>query len=269
MPSTAVGLRSPGRSDCSDTQGRRPAKDGDSPPTAVEYCPDMRLVTWNVARRGASSALPLAELEPDVVVLPEWGRLPMSAPDGFTSLVEFGKVGEFGLAVAARGEWSVTRASLPAITGEVIGGVEVDGPSPFRLVAVWSCFSGKPKPAFNPVTEAITSWSDWLTGWPVVVAGDFNTGGWWQEIRDGSMSHFPIVDQLDAIGMHSAYHVARGIGQGVDEEPTHWHSRGGRYMIDHVFTPRNWQINSVVVGAEEQWRERSDHAPVVVDVTPN
>jgi hypothetical protein len=27
-----------------------------------------------------------------------------------------------------------------------------------------------------------------------VVAGDFNTGGGWADIRTGPMSHFPIVD---------------------------------------------------------------------------
>jgi len=37
---------------------------------------------------------------------------------------------------------------------------------------------------------------------------------------------------------------------GVDEEPTHWHSNGGRFMIDHILTPMDRPIRSVTVG----WR---------------
>lgn len=36
-------------------------------------------------------------------------------------------------------------------------------------------------------------------------------------------------------------------------------------MIDHVFTPKAWPIHSVTVGE----RDRSDHAPVLVDVEPS
>jgi hypothetical protein len=226
----------------------------------------MQMVTWNAAHRGAAASEFLAELKPDVAVLPEWGRLPMTAPDTATSFVEFGKTGEIGLAVAAWGAWSVAAASLPPISGVVIGGVEVDGPVPFHLVAVWSCLSANP--LVNPLREALDGWGDWLSGQPTVVAGDFNTGGWWQAIREGPKSHFPLVQQLETLGMHSAYHVARNVEQGMTEEVTHWHSGGGTFMIDHVFTPRNWPINEVAVGPEDPWRDRSDHAPIVVDVTP-
>ena len=188
----------------------------------------------------------------------------MTAPESASSFAEFGNEGEYGLAVAAWGDWSIRPVPLPSISGEVVGGIQVNGPTSFRLVAVWACLSGKP--TVNPVTEALEAWTDWLSTPPLVVAGDFNTGGWWQKITKGPMSHFPIVDDLTKRGLHSAYHAARGTEQGVEEEVTHWHSRGGTYMIDHVFIPTDWTINEVEVGPEDPWRERSDHAPIVVDV---
>lgn len=225
----------------------------------------MRLGTWNTAGRTAARAH-LAELQLDVAVLPEWGKIPVQPPESAGAFVEFGEAGKRGLAVAAWGEWSVSAAELQTIDGVVIGGVDVDGPVPFHLLAVWSYLSGRPKT--NPVIEALDAWEAWATEKPLVVAGDFNTGGWWQKIRTGPMAHFPIVDKLAELGLRSAYHADRGCGQGVDEEPTHWHSNGGAFMIDHIFTPTEWPITSVTVGGEDPWRGRSDHAPLVVETTP-
>jgi hypothetical protein len=225
----------------------------------------MRLGTWNTA--GWSSAHEfLDDLRLDIAVLPEWGEVPMQLPQSANTSVEFGVVDTRGLAVAAWGDWSVSAPELPTIDGVVIGGVDVDGPVPFHLLAVWAYLSDNPKT--HPIIEALDAWDDWASEKPVVVAGDFNTGGSWQKKRTGPMSHFPIVEQLADRGLQSAYHVDRGADQGVDEEPTHWHSNGGEFMIDHIFTPTDWPISSVTVGNEEPWGQRSDHAPIVVDITP-
>ena len=155
---------------------------------------------------------------------------------------------------------------LPKIDGVVIGGVEVCGPVPFNLIAVWSYLSGSPRQ--NPVIEALDAWRDWTESAPLVVAGDFNTGGHWQELQTGPKSHFPIVERLEAQGLRSAYHTYRRTDQGLSEEPTLWHSSGGSFMVDHIFTPAPWPVVSVWVGGEDPWRQRSDHAPIVAEVQP-
>jgi len=178
-------------------------------------------------------------------------------------LVAFGQAGEFGLGVAAFGEWAVSAADVLPISGAVIGAVEVQGPTPFKLVAVWACLSGRP--TINPLVETLDAWPDWLAVGPIVVAGDFNTGGAWKDIPSGPMSHFPIVERLNEM-LHSAYHTDQAVEQGESEEPTHWNNRGGPCMIDHVFTPKDWGIFSVKVGQEALWRRRSDHAPLAVEL---
>jgi endonuclease/exonuclease/phosphatase family metal-dependent hydrolase len=77
------------------------------------------------------------------------------------------------------------------------------------------------------------------------------------------------IERLAALGVHSAYHAHRGTEQGIDEEPTHWHSSVGSFTIDHVFTPQEWTINSVTVGRSTPWQDRSDHAPILVEIEPN
>lgn len=229
----------------------------------------LRVAAWNTARRPIAAQLDhLTHLSPDVAVLPEFGNVPMAAPDGVSSFVALGSSGKLGLGIATWGAWRVAIADVSPIAGQLIGAIEVDGPIPFKLIAVWSYLSGSPRPKVNPVVEAVDTWAPWYAGQPLVVAGDFNTGAYWADIRTGPKSHFPIVDRLDEIGLRSAYHAQRRVDQGEDEDPTHWHSGGGAYMIDHIFTPREWAITSMFVGAERPWRSWSDHAPMVVELTP-
>jgi hypothetical protein len=222
-------------------------------------------VAWNV-RRGGDHEEHLDELAPDIAILPEWGWLPMRRPASASSFASFGETGKLGLGVAAFGTWSVSEATVPSISGTVIGAVDVVGVTPFRLIAVWSYLSGRPK--VNPVIEALDAWAEWIGDGPLVVAGDFNTGGAWDNIRSGPMSHFPIVGRLDSMGLRSAYHAWRSTEQGIGEETTLWHAGGGSYMVDHVFIPQGWPITAVAIGTADPWKQRSDHAPITVDIGP-
>ena len=227
----------------------------------------LRIAVWNTARRAPTGQLDhLAHLSPDVAVLPELGHVPIGRPDGLSSFVEFGPERRVGMGVASWGPWTVTTADVAPISGGVIGAVEVDGPLRFNLVAVWADLSGRPRPTVNPVTEGLDAWSAWLDGHQLVVAGDFNSGGQWTDLRTGPLSHYAIVEGLEQRGLQSAYHVHRGVEQGDPEDPTHWHSNGNAYTIDHIFIPSDWTMINVVVGAERPWRSWSDHAPVIADI---
>ncbi len=224
----------------------------------------MRVVAWNVKRNGPDLLDRLDNLAPgpDVAVLPEFGRCPINAPQG-RSLVGFGTAGRYGLAVAGWGDWTVRPADVPPIVGGVVGAVDVDGPTPFRLIAVWSYLSGRPPPSVNPVIEAVDTWRDWLADGPVIVAGDFNTGGAWPAgSTHPSLDHFPIVERLAALGLRSCFHAFAGLEQGVGEPPTFFDNQGGTHCIDHVFAPAEWAVAGVEVGN----RDTSDHAPVIVDL---
>lgn len=226
----------------------------------------MRLVTWNTAHRDRKTQLAyLALLHPDVAVLPEFGWHPVAGPVGDQasySFVSLGAEGELGVSVAAWGPWSVRTAEVGPLDGGVMGAVDVEGPLAFRLIAAWPYLS-KRLPV-NPIVEAVDKWSAWLKGYPVVVAGDFNTGGAWVK-KEPWKDHRLVVAALEGIGLRSAYHAHRDTAPGKDEVPTHWHNRYGPFHIDHVFAPVSWPIRDVSVGPADPWQSRSDHAPVLVD----
>lgn len=204
----------------------------------------------------------LGRLRPDVAVLPELGDHPGPHPVGDAapgSLVSFGTIGKRGVSAAGWGPWSVAAADVPALTGGVMGAVEVSGPLNFKLIAAWPYLSEPLEQ--NPIVEAVARWRDWIGDAPLVVAGDFNTGGAWIEDQP-SLDHRLVVAALEELGLRSAFHAFNRVEPGQDELPTHWHSRGGKHHIDYIFAPASWSITEVSIGDEARWKPLSDHAPV-------
>jgi hypothetical protein len=87
-------------------------------------------------------------------------------------------------------------------------------------------------------------------------------------------NHAAAVADLHRLGLVSAYHVARGVAQGAEPEPTlYWRDRrrdGPVYHIDYCFVPRRWtaRLAQVVVGGFDAWvgSGLSDHVPLIVEV---
>lgn len=228
----------------------------------------VRIAIWNCCGGGSTKLATLIErFQPDVAVLPEYGVHPKEQ-DLLTegTFLGAGVPGEKGLAVVALGEYSLTMAALVGPFPATLLPVEVRGPLPFRLLAVWANLGARPET--HPVVEFVGRYPDWCSG-GVVVGGDFNTGGIdkWKDSQDG-LNHYRVLEALGALGLRSAYHHSRGIEQGPTEpDPTFWMSRHAdkAFHIDHVFAPMLWPVRSVTVGSFKDWNEQSDHAPMVVE----
>jgi endonuclease/exonuclease/phosphatase family metal-dependent hydrolase len=102
---------------------------------------------------------------------------------------------------------------------------------------------------------------------PCVVAGDFNSNAIWNSLtRDG---HARLVQQLDALGLVSAYHAHGDEAHGAETRSTYFeHRKTDRpFHIDYVFVPKTWtQLFGFELGEPGQWLHLSDHVPVVVQV---
>jgi endonuclease/exonuclease/phosphatase family metal-dependent hydrolase len=74
------------------------------------------------------------------------------------------------------------------------------------------------------------------------------------------------------LGYVSAHHAHRGQDHGAETEWTFYYHYGeqGHHHIDFCFVPVTWRIDDVAIGRYDAWvsTRRSDHAPVVVDVSP-
>ncbi len=212
----------------------------------------------------------LLSLNPDVAVVQECSEKSSIAfrRHGYDSLW-FGTNPIKGLSVFSREGWSIR--ALPQPVHKWIIPIEVIGPIPFTLIAVWAYRVGH-KHADNyigQVYQALTTHPEWFDGLPVVLAGDFNSNKIWDPERLVG-NHSAVVKMLAGRAMVSAYHEFFAEEQGVESRATIYFYRHAHrpFHIDYVFIPSEWatRIKSVEVGSYEEWSKLSDHCPVIVDV---
>lgn len=156
-----------------------------------------------------------------------------------------------------------------------IAPVHVDGPQPFRLLAVWAFNRGDnfDEAGRGPLARGFERYQEFCRGGPLVVAGDFNNNVCWDGAAAPANRHSAIVATLEQWGLFSVYHHDRGAGQGHEPEPTlYWRDRradGFRYHIDYVFAPEAWKqdLRRVEVGDFASWVAGglSDHVPLIAD----
>ena len=107
---------------------------------------------------------------------------------------------------------------------------------------------------------------DWLSTSPTIVAGDFNNSVEWD--RPGGLNNFAAVDAfLRQLGLRSVYHGETGEALGGESRDTYFHTKSvdNSFHIDYVYVPQVIGIKRVTVEAFAEWREVSDHAPLVID----
>jgi exodeoxyribonuclease-3 len=220
----------------------------------------VRIVTWNVNGAGrAKVTMCVARLTPDILIAPECEDPARSAEPFLpepTSSIFIGSPGAKGLTVLSYGDHTVElRADLYDSDLVRIAPIEVNGPYPCRLLAVWAD-NAKGR---RPLLQAFDHYADWLTGGDVVVAGDFNDGPKWSGPGD---SWPATADRLAALGL-----VAAPLGP----TPTFYMYRhvDKPYQVDHVFVPRHRGTGLTTVGDHLDWSPLSDHMPVTVDLQPS
>lgn len=209
-------------------------------------------------------------LRPDVAVVPECSEKSAVALRqlGFNSLW-FGSNLHKGMAVISRQDWLLR--ALPQPEQKWIAPVEVDAPTPFKLITVWACRIGT-KRADNyigQVYQALIAHSEWFDGHPVVLAGDLNSNTIWDS-RHKVINHSTVVKILADRGLVSGYHHHFGEAHGEESRPTMFFYRrcDRTFHLDYIFIPREWLSNlrKVTVGTFRRWSKLSDHCPVVVEV---
>jgi endonuclease/exonuclease/phosphatase family metal-dependent hydrolase len=134
---------------------------------------------------------------------------------------------------------------------------------------VWSKTDRK-YPYVKAVIRAVARYRDLIAAQPTVVMGDFNSNSIWDRKRPFKETHSGLVQQLSALGLVSAYHDFHGEPHGGETRPTLYllKQRQRPYHIDYCFVPRAWlsSVQSVKVGAYEDWIALSDHTPVSVEL---
>jgi exodeoxyribonuclease-3 len=211
----------------------------------------------------------LLSLNPDVAVVPECSeKAAVSFRDRGYETLWVGSNPNKGLGVFCRKGWPIR--ALPQPQQQWIVPVEVDGPTPFTLVAVWACTMGPTREEryVGLVYQALISHPEWFSGSPVVLAGDLNSNKIWDSERTVG-NHSDVVKILAERGLVSGYHEFFEEAHGAETRRTAYLYRHASrpYHIDYIFIPREWaaRLKTVDVGEYEQWSKLSDHCPVIVD----
>lgn len=227
----------------------------------------MRIVTWNCEGGFHKRVEALLSQNPDVAVVQECLEKSTAALQqrGYETLWFGSNPLKKGLAVLCRKGWSIRALPLPQ--QKWIVPVEIDGPTPFTLLAVWAMETETREEGYiRQVYHALMSHPEWFDVAPVVLAGDLNSNKIWDSKREVG-NHSDVVKILTERGLVSAYHEFFVEAQGAETRPTlHMHHADKPYHIDYIFIPREWtpRLKTVEVGAYEEWSKRSDHCPVTV-----
>jgi exonuclease III len=201
--------------------------------------------------------------EADILLVQECEKLPRDHFEGF----DFHWVGENtkkGLGVLTRGPsefpQEIYRSDFIYFIPVTYGGVFILGVWAFndRAQKISAQSSGYFLDALAHYSEQIQASSE------VVIAGDFNNGPQWDV--PGHRNNFVGIDSaLNALELHSAYHVSKLEEFGKETSPTYFHQRNleKTFHIDYVYANLDL-IKSVEVGSYSDWCALSDHVPVTV-----
>lgn len=226
----------------------------------------MRLVTWNCCRgpylKNASLLEPLA---PDIAVIQECAR-PTSQTD---QCLWFGDNRHQGIAVFTNGPYRIRAFPAIADVPRYAIPVEVAGPTNFLLIAVWSK-GDRDSPYIEGAVRAVELYRNLFNQYRTVLVGDLNSNAMWDSSHPSDLNHSALVKMLSELGLVSSYHFFYREAHGQERQPTYyfqWKEKR-KFHIDYCFIPQEWaqHVQRVEVGSYAEWKDRSDHRPVLVEI---
>lgn len=210
--------------------------------------------------------LPLLEsFSADITVVQECSK-PAAESD---TCLWFGENLRQGIVVQASSGYRLRALPTIADVPKFVFPVEVTGPQSFTLLVVWS--KGKQKYRYvMGVVKAVQAYRGLIESAPTVLIGDFNSNAIWNTWHPEGLNHAALVALLGSHGMVSSYHHFFGEPQGAETRPTCYllWKEHRPYHIDYCFIPRGWapRIQRVEVGGYEEWKQHSDHRPLLVEI---
>jgi hypothetical protein len=225
----------------------------------------MRIVTWNCCRGRFAAKTPFVRaLSPHVAVLQECARPADASPDVRWA----GENPNQGIAVLTANGYAAEPILIDADVPRWMVPYRITGPVEFTLLAVWAL---PDRGSYSrAVCHGIDALAELITAGPAVVAGDFNANPVFDRKRR-DWTYATIEARLHALGLASAYHAFHGEAPGQESRATYYHMwrQDLAYHLDYCFVPRAWlpTIQRVDVGGWEEWKGRSDHRPVIVDLS--
>ena len=226
----------------------------------------LRIVTWNCHSGSAAKRLAeLADYDPHVVFLQECTAVDSEPTSCAVSRRTI--TGRKGIALLAPANSCrcVARKTRDGC-GRAVIAAQVLTPVRFRAIGIWA----RGPHYAQDVVRTLQAHRGELRRSPTVVIGDFNSGTRLGDRRSLSRNHHRILDAFATVGMVSAYHAFHRIEPGAEQHATYFHqfNESLPWHIDFCFVPLGWtsHLVDVVVINSRQWKTRSDHRPLLVEL---
>jgi exonuclease III len=232
----------------------------------------MRLMTWNCrVGKFREKARQIEPLRPDVIAVQEVEPLEKVAlfsggsQPTFRHRLPHPIFPRRGIGVFSYTGLEITAVDLDDPVYEFRRFVARSGRWSFHVVAVWTSGTKDAKTSYRQAHAGLVRFADWISERPTVILGDFNAnasfrGTVWPDLEK----------QFTALGMVSAYHHFYSERFGSESRPTHFHrgKPGAGFHLDYCLIPADWTkyLQRVEVCAFQDWREISDHVPIIVDL---
>lgn len=226
----------------------------------------MRVVTWNACKgQFANKVHFLDHLHADVAVIQEIARPSEKTPN----VLWFGDNPNQGVAIVTRPPYFARQLPQLENVPRYVVPVEVVGPRPFLLFAVWT-LNEPSHPYVRAACKAIDMYQSCFADRDVVLLGDFNSNVIWDKEHPSDVNHSAMVSLLDRLGLVSAYHHFKGEQHGAETGRTfyfQWNENKSHH-IDYCFLPKTWAVHvrSVDIGSYSAWKKASDHRPLLVEI---
>lgn len=224
----------------------------------------MRLVTWNCCGGFLAKEPLLDKLTPDIAVIQECLR-----PKTETGQrLWFGGSKGKGLCVLANKAYRISALPQAPDAPQYVVPVEIRGPTNFVLIAVWAKVSSR---YVRGVVRAVELYRDLFQQNDTVVIGDINANKIWDKEHPAGQNYSALVEKLSDLGLISSYHSYHGEAHGEETQATYYHSWKEQkpFHLDYCFIPKAWakRMSRVDVGTYAEWRESSDHRPLLVELS--
>lgn len=232
----------------------------------------MKLITWNCNMAFRKKLDVILQHKPDILVIQECehpGKIKFSNDNKPNDALWFGGNMNKGLGIFSYSNYRLKLHKTHNPDLKLIAPVKVfNEESDLLLYAIWAHNpQDKDGPYITQVWKALKHYKRLIRKTKTVLAGDFNSNTIWDRPRREG-NHSTVVQRLAAKEIHSVYHKYFSQEQGREAHATHYLYRHKErpYHLDYCFISNDLiqNLHSVEIGDFEEWKQYSDHMPIMV-----
>lgn len=223
----------------------------------------LRIITWNCPNRSVDQVIRLIEKKrPDILVIQEINEPVINSLNRYGFFQESSNK---GVAIATFNGYTLEKYRIDTNEPIFFIPVKISGSILFHMLAVWAQLT----PTYaKSIQTALNIYHNFLKSGPSVVLGDFNINSNWDDHYKKYNLPTMVEEFESEFDLVSSYHKKMESDQVSEEHPTlYWcWDENKKFHVDYCFVPKTWKIESVEVGSFEDWKEYSDHRPLIVDI---